>query len=98
MWQEFERNESVQSEVFGLIDDTHPSAAQLLHNAVVRNGLPYHGSGPMLGGTHAQVNEADRLRLGGVSGGGITCVPSGEKEYQRMSPQLCDRHLLTPLP
>ena len=30
---------ALQPEVFGLVDDPHPATAQLLQNAVVRNGL-----------------------------------------------------------
>jgi hypothetical protein len=35
--QEFERDESVQAYVFGLIDDTHTSATELFNDAVVRD-------------------------------------------------------------
>jgi len=37
--QEFEGDEPAELSVQGLIDDTHPSGAQPLHNPVVRNGL-----------------------------------------------------------
>jgi hypothetical protein len=32
-------HETVQARVFGLVDDAHPAAAQLLDNAVMRDGL-----------------------------------------------------------
>ncbi|GAC1678632.1 MAG: hypothetical protein PVS2B2_15860 [Candidatus Acidiferrum sp.] len=37
--KEFQRNESVETGVFGLIDDAHAAAAKLLNDAVVRYGL-----------------------------------------------------------
>src|SRR2546425_9570424 len=36
--QELECNEAVQAGVLGLVDDTHTGAAQLLDDAVMRNG------------------------------------------------------------
>src|SRR5258708_39602940 len=35
--EEFQRNEAVKARVFGLVHHTHPSAAELLNNVVVRN-------------------------------------------------------------
>src|ERR1700720_355072 len=40
--QELEGDKAVQSGVLGLVDHTHPAATQLLHDAVVRNGLADH--------------------------------------------------------
>src|SRR6476620_587987 len=40
--QEFQGYEAVELYVLGLVDNTHPPTAQLLHNAVVRNGLTDH--------------------------------------------------------
>src|SRR5580698_6388882 len=40
--KELEGDETVKPGVFRLIDHTHASTAQFLHNAVVRNGLPEH--------------------------------------------------------
>jgi len=37
--QEFEGNKTMEPGVFRLVDHTHPAAAQLLNDAVVRNGL-----------------------------------------------------------
>src|SRR5215467_11194402 len=37
--QEFQRNETPKLGVLGFIDDTHSTAAQLLNDAVVRDGL-----------------------------------------------------------
>jgi hypothetical protein len=35
--EEFQRNEAVKARVFGLVHHTHPAAAELLNNALVRN-------------------------------------------------------------
>ena len=40
--QEFERDEATERGVFGLVDHTHAAAAQLLDDAVVRDGLADH--------------------------------------------------------
>jgi hypothetical protein len=40
--QEFEGDKTAEASVFGLVDDTHPAAAQLLYDAVMRNGLANH--------------------------------------------------------
>ena len=37
--QKFERDKTVQPGVLGLVNHTHPAAAQLLNDAVVRDGL-----------------------------------------------------------
>src|SRR5262245_49358182 len=34
--EEFQRNEAVQSRIFGLVDDSHSTAAQALQDAVMR--------------------------------------------------------------
>ena len=52
--------------VLGLVNDAHPSAAQLFENAVVRDGLPDEWMGVrhlalILGCGRRQVNEADTL-------------------------------------
>jgi len=41
--QELEGNKAIQFDVFGLVDDAHATAAELLDNPVVRNGLADHG-------------------------------------------------------
>ena len=41
--QKFERDKTMQPRVFGFVNHTHAAAAQLLDNAVVRNGLSDHG-------------------------------------------------------
>ena len=41
--QKLEGDEAVQPRVFGFVDHTHPAAAQLLDDAVVRDGLSDHG-------------------------------------------------------
>ena len=40
--QEFERDKATEPCVLGLVDDTHPAAAELLDDAVVRDGLADH--------------------------------------------------------
>ena len=63
--KKFRRNVAVKLEVFRLVHHTHPAAAQLLDDAIVRNGLADHGKkrppkpecGWMLVGTVRQVNE-----------------------------------------
>jgi hypothetical protein len=37
--KEFQGNEAMQTDVFGLINHTHAAAAELLNDAVVRDGL-----------------------------------------------------------
>jgi hypothetical protein len=44
--QELPGNEAAEFSVLGLVDHTHPAAAELLDNAVVRDGLPDHAVGP----------------------------------------------------
>src|ERR1035438_6695641 len=41
--KEFEGDEPSQVDVFGLVHDTHAATAQLLDDAVVRDGLADHG-------------------------------------------------------
>src|ERR1700674_262249 len=43
--QEFQGNEAVQPRVFGLVDYPHPTTAEFLDDAVVRNGLTNHSRG-----------------------------------------------------
>src|ERR1700691_4278952 len=38
--QKFQRDEALEARVFGLVNDTHPSAAELFDDAVVGEGLP----------------------------------------------------------
>src|SRR5689334_5355202 len=40
--KEFQRDEPLELGVLGLVDDTHPAAAQLLENSVVGYGLADH--------------------------------------------------------
>ena len=53
--QEFQGDEAMQARVFGFVDDAHAAAAELLDDAVVRDGLADWGRGVspcalMLGG------------------------------------------------
>src|SRR5579883_2903075 len=41
--KELQGDAAAKAHVLGLIDDTHPTAAQLLENTIVRNGLADHG-------------------------------------------------------
>ena len=47
--QEFQRDKAVELDVLGLVDDTHPATAELLDNAVVRDGLADHWQRILLG-------------------------------------------------
>src|ERR1035438_4765848 len=42
LWEELQGNKTVKLYVLGLIDHTHPAAAELLQDAVVRDGLDDH--------------------------------------------------------
>ena len=44
--EELQRDGALEPGVFRLVDDTHPPAAELFQNPVVRNGLADHGEGP----------------------------------------------------
>jgi len=41
--QELQRHETAQANVFSLLDHSHTTAAELLDDAVVRDGLADHG-------------------------------------------------------
>ena len=41
--QELEGNEAIELNIFSLIDNTHPTASELLEDAVMGNGLADHG-------------------------------------------------------
>jgi hypothetical protein len=41
--EKFQSNESVEASVLSLINHTHPAAAKLFDNAIMRDGLAYHG-------------------------------------------------------
>jgi hypothetical protein len=61
--QEFQGDETTQLGVLGLVDHAHPATAELLDDAVVRDGLADH-SAEMLGLEWTQVNEAEGWRGG----------------------------------
>src|SRR4051794_14529806 len=61
--QELQGNKAMESSVLGLVDHTHPAAAQLLDDAVVRDGFADHGIAAMLGVVQRQVNEAEELAV-----------------------------------
>ena len=60
--EEFERDESVEASVLGLINDAHAAPAEFFNDAVVRNSLSHEGRGvrhfgDILGWGQRQVNE-----------------------------------------
>ena len=58
--QELQGHESAKLGVLSLINDTHPATAELLENAVVRDGLPNHWD-EILGLEGGQVNEGTEV-------------------------------------
>ena len=44
--KKLQRRKATEHGVLGLVDHPHPAAAQLLDNAVMRDGLPNHAIGP----------------------------------------------------
>jgi hypothetical protein len=50
--------QSGQGGVLRFVYDAHPATAELLDDAVVRDGLADHGIGAMLGAVQGQVNES----------------------------------------
>src|SRR5437016_12663654 len=52
--QKLQSHKSMQSHVLRLVNHTHPAAAELLDDAVMRNGLTDHGSGQCYGGSVGQ--------------------------------------------
>jgi hypothetical protein len=62
--QKLRANKSVQRNVFGLVDDTHPVSAKFFHDAVVGNGLADHCA-EILGAEAGSFNEsAKKTALG----------------------------------
>ena len=59
-YEELQRHHAAELGILGLIDDTHAAAAQLLQDAIVRNGLANHARnqplGAILGCACRQVN------------------------------------------
>src|SRR5260370_42472474 len=70
--QELEGNEAVQPRILSLVDHTHTAAAELLGDAIVRDGCPDH-SRTILRGRDRQVNET--RGVSGVSEGGLLKNP-----------------------
>jgi len=65
-WQEFERDESLQADVFSLVDYTHATATEFFEDAEVRDGLTEKWLGVdhfrgVLGEVYGQVNEPARF-------------------------------------
>ena len=61
--REFEGNEAAELGIFSLIDHTHPTAAQPLDDAVVRNRLTDHFA-EILDRGWRQVNGSQRVEEG----------------------------------
>ncbi len=59
--EKFQRNETSQSGVFGLVNNAHPAATQLFENAVVRDRTTNH-SGQLLGALVRQGSLLQSLR------------------------------------
>src|SRR5579859_5144586 len=89
--QELQGDQASQRDVLGLINDTHSTAAQLIQDAVMRDGLADDGgasmhSPAMLGGMVDQVNGAaasgvnleERREIGKIACGLFT---ASEKRY-----------------
>src|SRR5467141_1325930 len=55
--EKFESDEASKLGIFGLVDHTHTTTTELLHDAVVRDGLPDHWA-EILGRKVEQVNES----------------------------------------
>src|SRR4029453_6438873 len=47
--QDLQRDLAAQADVLGLVDDTHPASAELIDDAVVRDGLADHLRGTLAG-------------------------------------------------
>jgi hypothetical protein len=47
--QKLERNETVETTIFGFVNDSHPAATELFDDAVMRDGLADHGWQTALG-------------------------------------------------
>jgi hypothetical protein len=67
--EELNCDEPVEASIFGLVDDAHASAAELLDNAIMRDGLADHVVGAklwsvMLSARQLVVNGAERRRDG----------------------------------
>jgi hypothetical protein len=58
LWQEFQGDEASQIGVFSLVDDTHPTATELLDDAVVRDGQGNHAARLITHELHAFVPQS----------------------------------------
>ena len=62
--EELQRHLPAEAGVLSLVDDTHAPAAQLLQDAVVRNGLADHGAAFSFAGTAIGCSSsADSVRF-----------------------------------
>src|ERR1700719_3056425 len=71
--QEFESHHPAQLDVLGLVDHTHPATAQLLNDAVVRDGLADHAQ-ECYGGSLSKSMKATELAV--FQQGQISKVPA----------------------
>jgi hypothetical protein len=66
--QELKRDEALQFDIFGLVNQPHPTAAEFFDDAIMRNNLANHWA-EILGLKVGQVNECERV--GGDPAGGV---------------------------
>src|SRR4029077_9490256 len=74
--QKLQGDKPAESDVLGLIDDTHPAAADLLNNAIVRNGLAEHVV-RICPGAHGMGHVGSKSTLGDSNG--PTTTPSSAR-------------------
>ena len=73
--QEFQGDKAVQLQVLGLVNHAHPAAAELLDDAVVRDGLADHGWHVRSGCNVRDVAEAKSTRTTHQKLGGREASP-----------------------
>ena len=70
--QKLESDEAMEQSVLGLVDHTHPAAAELLDDAVVRDGLANHAQGCY----GERVAKSMRPWIAGVAESQERCTPA----------------------
>jgi hypothetical protein len=78
LWQELEGDEPMQPRVLSLIHNTHPAATELIHDAVVRDGLADHAQACYCGslGKSMKATEMKATELAVFQQGQINKVPA----------------------
>jgi len=59
--KKFQGHETGEAGIFGFVDYTHPSSAEFLEDAVMRNGLSEHGAGVWYAGRESKSMTASAL-------------------------------------